>query len=363
MSTSPKVTVQIPVYNGEKYLKECLESILNQSFTDFECLIIDDGSTDGSAAVIESFRDPRVRFVRNERNMGISHTRNRGFDLARGTYVALMDCDDVCPPERLDRQVAFMDAHPEVGVCGSWVQEMYPDGTMIEEQLRRYPADDASIRRMLMQDSPLWNPSLILRKSMIRQHRLYYNPDFKLGEDFDLVVRAAGVTQLANIPEALLYYRRHENQISTLRTFEAHRNANLLRLNLIVKEIGKYLPGATLDVLEGTNVNSLTAAGYFEKMLRVDQLLARLNDPADARKKAAYGQLNQYLIMIWFTSLRLLPRYEMSTYAVMRQSNFFRNLPLRSRLLFGVKSALGLKQDWMKQLRQRVKGDKKMAWQ
>jgi len=351
MSTSLKVTVQIPVYNGEKYLKECLESILNQTFTDFECLIIDDGSTDGSAAVIESFADPRIRFVRNERNMGISHTRNRGFDLARGTYIALMDCDDTCPPERLARQVAFMDAHPEVGICGSWVQEMYPDGAIIKEQLRKYPADDASIRRMLMQDCPLWNPSLMLRKSMIEQHRLYYNPDFKLGEDFDLVVRAAGVTQLANIPEALLYYRRHENQISTLRVFEAHRNANLHRMNLIVKEVRNYLPDATLDVLEGTNVNSLTAAGYFEKMLRVDQLLIRLNDSADARKKAAYGQLNQHLGIIWFTSLRLLPRYDMGTYAVLRQSNFFRNLPLRSRLLFQVKSMLGLKQDWMKQLR------------
>ena len=363
MSTSLKVTVQIPVYNGEKYLKECLESILNQSFTDFECLIIDDGSSDGSAAVIESFRDPRVRFVRNERNMGISLTRNRGFDLARGEYIALMDCDDVCPPERLARQVAFMDAHPEVGICGSWVQEMYPDGQMIKEQLRRYPQDDAPIRRMMMQDCPLWNPSLMLRKSMVRQHRLYYNPDFKLGEDFDLVVRAAAVTQLANIPEALLYYRRHENQISTRRTFEAHRNANLLRMNLIAKEAGKHLPGATLDVLDGTNLGSLTAAGYFEKMLRVDELLARLNDPADAEKSAAYKQLNHYLSLIWFTSLRLLPRYEMSTYAVLRQSSFFKTLPLRSRLLFRVKSALGLKQDWMSELRQRVKGEKKLAWQ
>lgn len=363
MHTSLKVTVQIPVYNGEKYLKECLESILNQSFTQFECLIIDDGSTDGSAAIIQSFSDPRVRFVRNERNMGISHTRNRGFDLARGTYIALMDCDDVCPPERLARQVAFMDAHPEVGICGSWVQEMYPDGAMIEEQLRKYPADDASIRQMLMLDCPLWNPSLMLRKSMIQQHRLYYNPDFKLGEDFDLVVRAAAVTQLANIPEALLYYRRHENQISTLRTFEAYRNANLHRMNLIAKEIAKYLPGATLDVLEGTNVNGLTAAGYFEKMLRVDQLLNRLNDPADAQKRAAYQQLNHYLTIIWFTSLRLLPRYEMDTYAVLRQSNFFKTLPLRSRLLYQVKSVLGLKQDWMRRLRHWVRGEKKLAWQ
>jgi glycosyltransferase involved in cell wall biosynthesis len=100
MKTSPKVTVLVPIFNGEKYLRECVESILNQTFTDFECLVINDGSTDGSAALLKSLSDHRIRYVENETNSGIANTRNKGLQLAHGQYVAFCDCDDVIVPTR-----------------------------------------------------------------------------------------------------------------------------------------------------------------------------------------------------------------------------------------------------------------------
>jgi glycosyltransferase involved in cell wall biosynthesis len=115
-----------PVYNAEKYLKECLDSMLTQTFTDFELLLIDDGSTDGSAAMIAALPDPRIRYVKNEKNMGIARTRNRGLELARGEYIAFIDSDDVSVPQRLEKQVAFMDANRRWAFAAAGCRRFYP---------------------------------------------------------------------------------------------------------------------------------------------------------------------------------------------------------------------------------------------
>ena len=111
----------MPVYNGERYLREAIDSILNQTFKDFEFLIINDGSTDLSVEIIESYADKRISLAHNGQNLGLITTLNRGFDLACGEYIARMDCDDISLPDRLEKQVVFMDNHPEIGICGSWV--------------------------------------------------------------------------------------------------------------------------------------------------------------------------------------------------------------------------------------------------
>ena len=121
MSESPKVTAVIPVYNREKYLRGAIESILAQTFTDFELLVIDDGSTDGSREAIRSYHDPRIRLMCNETNQGIPKTRNRGIQFARGEYLAFLDSDDWAYPERLAKQVAFLDSHPDYAAVGAWI--------------------------------------------------------------------------------------------------------------------------------------------------------------------------------------------------------------------------------------------------
>ena len=118
----PKITVLMPVYNGEKYLRESVDSILNQTFTDFELLIINDGSTDSSMEILNSYSDSRIRIVTNEVNLRLIKTLNKGIDLATGEYIARMDCDDIADPKRLEIQLQYMEKHPDVAVCGTGVK-------------------------------------------------------------------------------------------------------------------------------------------------------------------------------------------------------------------------------------------------
>jgi len=191
----------MPVYNAEAYLREAMESILGQTFRDFEFLIIDDGSTDGSAALIRSYADPRIRFVQNAQNLRLAATLNRGLGLARGEYIARMDADDVSLPERFARQAAFLDAHPAVGIVGVWAW------TFGEARFKiPHPTGHERIRAKLLFDSALVHPAVMMRRSLLDAHGLRYEA---LGhfEDYALWQRAARLFPLANLPEYLFRYR------------------------------------------------------------------------------------------------------------------------------------------------------------
>ena len=201
MSAAPRVTVLMPVYNAEAYLREAIDSILCQTWTDFEFLVIDDASTDSSLQILQSYTDPRIRFVQNERNLKITATLNRGLQLARGDYIARMDADDISLPERLARQVAFLDSRPEIGICGVWANAFG------QAQFRiPHPTSPEAIRCRLLFDSAFVHPAVVLRRRFLDQHHLRYQP---LGhfEDYELWQRAAQFFPLANIPEYLFCYR------------------------------------------------------------------------------------------------------------------------------------------------------------
>ena len=215
----PKVSVLIPTYNTrEEHLRACIESILGQTFSDFELLLLDDASPDPSVRrVIESYSDSRIRFEQNPRNLGISASRNRLIDLSQGEYLAVMDHDDMSRPERLARQVEFLDSHHEVGVVGSWL-EKYPKG-----EIRRYPADNIDIENILMFSVGMFHPSCMIRKSVLEENGLRYEEEFSPSEDYALFARLIGKTRFANIQEALFLYRSHESNTTKLRQAEMHK--------------------------------------------------------------------------------------------------------------------------------------------
>lgn len=222
----PKVTVLMPVFNGSSYLKEAIESILTQTFTDFEFLIIDDGSTDNSFEIISSYSDSRIRLVRNPQNFGLVFTLNRGIDLSLGMYIARMDCDDVSLPMRLEKQVAYMDEHPDVGVCSSWVK-------IIGDSLHSvwdYPVSSEVIKCWLLFESVLPHPSAVLRTAAFRDNNLYYESSFMHAEDYRLWVRAASNMSLANIGEVLLLYRVHSSNVGTVHSSEQAAAAFRIRM-------------------------------------------------------------------------------------------------------------------------------------
>jgi glycosyltransferase involved in cell wall biosynthesis len=206
---NPIVTVLMPVYNGERYLREAIDSILSQTFRDFEFLIINDGSTDGSVGIINSYTDSRIRLVNNETNLGRCAAPNKGLDLAKGEYLARMDCDDISLPTRLEKQVDFLIANPDVGVCGTWIRLF-----MGAENIIKYPLTHEAIKCHLLLGCQLAHSSVMLRKNVFSAHQLYYDVNCKLAEDYDLWTRSSYVTYLANIPEILVKYRWHTEQIS-----------------------------------------------------------------------------------------------------------------------------------------------------
>ncbi|UOQ98306.1 glycosyltransferase family 2 protein [Hymenobacter sp. 5317J-9] len=209
----PLVSVVMPVYNCAPYVTEAVMSILNQTFTDFELLIFNDGSTDGSGAVLRGFADPRIRLFDYAENVGYVAHLNHALELARGTYLARMDADDVADPDRLARQVALLQAHPEVGLCGTAYREF---GS--RQGLVAVPETDAEIRRWMLRSSPFGHPTVLLRKDVVLENCLRYDAAAMPAEDYRLWYELSRVTQLANLPEPLLAYRVHSTQTSQVLT-------------------------------------------------------------------------------------------------------------------------------------------------
>jgi glycosyltransferase involved in cell wall biosynthesis len=197
------------VYNGEKYLAEAIDSILCQTFTDFEYLIVDDASTDRSLEIINSYQDPRINVIRNPANVGLTRSLNIGLDLARGEYVARMDSDDISLPERLSKQVAYMDAQREVGVCGTWAKDIDSKGQVTGS---REPPVGKHLEYNYWRPSPIIHPSATIRRSLLDAQR--YDEQMRYAQDFDLWLRIRTTHKLANLPEYLLLYRVHQDQIT-----------------------------------------------------------------------------------------------------------------------------------------------------
>lgn len=210
-----RVTVLLAVYNGLPYLPAAIESVLRQTFTDFELLIVDDASTDGSAACVEAYHDPRIRLVRHEVNRGQTASLNRGLALAQGTYIARLDADDVCAPERLERQTRFLDQHPDVAVVGARMMGVDAAGRRTE-RLGREVRDGATlIAWLLVGVCPLGHPSVMFRRSAVADVG-NYDEAFAIGQDYDLWIRLAVRRHAAYVlDEPLVMYRAHARQQST----------------------------------------------------------------------------------------------------------------------------------------------------
>lgn len=231
----PKVSVVMLVYNGEKYIKEAIESILNQTFRDFELLIINDGSTDNSIGIINEFKDSRIRILHNEGNKGLVYSRNMSVSVAKGEFIAVMDCDDISQKKRLEKQLNFLEENPEFAVVGSLVQSINKEGKPIGEAWSLY-ASPEKIKAIMLFRNFIANPASMIRKEILRQNS--YENLYPPAEDYALWVRIIENYKVWNIPEILLYYRVHDLNISSLRIaqrFEAEKK-------LIRRQLEQLLP-------------------------------------------------------------------------------------------------------------------------
>ncbi len=207
-----KVSALLCTYNTpEPYLREAIESVLTQTFPDFELIVLDDGSTTVDVErVVKSYSDDRIRFYKNEENLGISETRNKLVDLANGEYLAVIDHDDVSLPRRFEKQVAYLDANPDTGVVGGQA-EFIPAG-----KVKKRPVDNESIKILLMRQCAIFHPSCMIRKSVLEKTGVRYEKRFFPAEDYALFCRLIRHTDFYNIPDVLLLYRKHKKNTSAL---------------------------------------------------------------------------------------------------------------------------------------------------
>jgi len=221
------------VYNGETYLRESMESILNQTYKDFKFLILDNASRDRSRKIIRSYDDPRIELIALPENIGQVAALNKGFDMIDTPLVARMDADDISMSRRLQQQVEFMNNHPEVGICGTYAVAF----TGKQEIKWSKPCSPDDIKAGLLFGCSLVHPSVMMRKSLLDRYRLRYDEKIGFSEDWELWHRAAAYFPLANIPKYLLDYRVHEQSVSG-QNREAQRKVDRLLIQRALESLG-----------------------------------------------------------------------------------------------------------------------------
>lgn len=291
---TPRVTVLMPVYNGEKHIREAIESILGQTFRDYEFLVINDGSTDRSVEIIISYRDPRIRLAHNDTNSGLIFTLNRGLALATGEFICRMDQDDISLPERLARQVAFMESRPEIAVCGGWFRKFGAGRSKIV----RWRTDADGIRCGLLFDAMVGHPTVILRRDFIRKYGLQYDPAYKNAEDFALWVRVAEHGDLANLGEVLLLYRVHPAQITQRASAGQRETAGKVRLAQL-RKMGIDPSPAEFAIHQA--VSTCVFTGVDNLFARAEEWLCRLKDANDRARIYPEPAFSRLLVERWLT--------------------------------------------------------------
>lgn len=275
MNVFPHISVLMPVYNCELYVEVAIQSILNQTFKNFELIIIDDASKDKTAAIVRSFVDPRIVFIDKSVNTGYTASLNCGLEKAKGKYIARMDGDDISVPERLERQFQFLEANPDFVLCGTWVQ------IISTKQIIKHPSEHEDIKSALLTYCPIAHPSVLFRTSFFRNHKLKYDLDMEPAEDYDLWTKLVMMGKMANIPSVLLYYRIHNSQVSNVEMIKQNKNAELCRIRMLDYLISK---NTAEDELLKKMLCGLTNIETFVDLEKVLLYLDELNICNDTKK-------------------------------------------------------------------------------
>lgn len=242
----------MPVYNGEEFLAEAIESILHQTFDNLEFLIINDGSTDNTLSIISSFKDERIKLVMQEENQGIVRSLNNGIEWANGQYIARMDADDVASPDRFEKQLLFMANNPDIAVCGTQAYFIDREGRELGQLHEATEHDDIKVN--LLFNNSFIHSSTFFRTNILKQYK--YSNEYQYAEDYHLFVRIALNHRVANIPDFLCYYRNHNNSTTN------QLNNKMLQAKYNVQE---YLLKSILkDRYKTTFADALYAIGNYD---------------------------------------------------------------------------------------------------
>lgn len=309
----PQLSVILCVYNNAPYLPAAIESICGQTFGDFEFLIVNDGSTDGSGEIIDRFAaaDPRIRPIHQE-NRGFVASLNRAIGEARAPLIARMDGDDICAPERFAVQCAFLKAHPDHGVVGSQMSWINADGSPRERDIL-YPTGHNDFLRAIELHLPLMShPSVIMRRDIVMAQG-NYRPIFRACEDYDLWLRVSEVTKLTSLPERLYTYRIYEDQVSSRHIVEQAAGAAIAYQAHIERLAGRPDPTKGLETLPAIgSLDRLFKRSGVSRAVRAE-IAPKFMYSATALRGSGYDVLLDYIRdgagpknVLWRTSARLM---------------------------------------------------------
>ena len=272
----PQISVILPIYNGEMYLAEAIDSILSQTYHDFELIIINDCSSDRTPEILSTYTDDRIRIVNNPSNLKLSRSLNKGIELARGQLIARMDADDISLPERFEKQIAFLERNPEIGVVGSQLKKIDENGNFSGYISRELLPE--ILRWELFFGPPLGHPSVMMRADILKTVGGYSN-DLLVAVDYELWTRLIKITRFANLPEPLVLYRKHPETMSSKYHLEQSWTANRLQEQVQSDYIGAENAKKLVELIHLENrtaVQAVQAAGLvyllYQQYIKIDQL-------------------------------------------------------------------------------------------
>jgi glycosyltransferase involved in cell wall biosynthesis len=329
-----KVSVVIPLYNESRFLEKSIGSMLDQSFRDLEVIAVDDKSTDNSVELLRRFSDPRLRIIEMPVNGGPCVAINAGLDAATGTYVARMDADDISLPERIAKQVAFMDAHPEIGVCGGQLQLF---GT--EDERWTFPLSPDACAAQLVFGVPVAHPTAMIRRSILEEHQLRYDPGSPInGFDWIFWLQVGRYAHFANLPDTLLLYRRGAQNIGHGRNraedFTVLQRAAFTALGVpfTEEELDLTLMGSMIFKIEPTPARVKALRAWYNKLKGLNA------EHHFAPAKAFETRLEQQ----WSKLFHYLPQYGLApTIAHLRLSPHWTKDQILYALKYRVNALLG----------------------
>lgn len=293
--TKPLVSVVMAVYNSDKYLKLAIDSILNQSYENFEFLIVNDGSTDNSREIILSYTDPRLKYLENSKNSGIVFSRNRTIDESKGKYIAVIDSDDISLPFRLEKQVEFLESKPEYGMCGTFYKVIDSSGKILYKN--HFPTSDNDIKAYLFFGNSFCHSTVMMRAEFA--HKFKYSNHYQLCEDYYLWQELAQVTKLKNLPIYSTLYRIHNSNVSFTRQNEMFREiskinaANLNSIQIPYTEDELIIHGHFLNF----NFNYFKDPAKFKNL---EEWIIKLFSYLQKEKRFNKLVITNFLLRRWF---------------------------------------------------------------
>ena len=301
----------MPTYNVAPYIKEAIDSVLQQTYNDFELLIIDDCSTDDTISVVRGIKDPRIRIVQNDKNVGLAENLNRGLSRITTEYVARMDGDDIAEPFWLEREVAILDSHPDIGICSGGFERF---GTV--KSLVRFPEQHEDCMANMLFECSVIVPTF--RMSLYRDYGLRYSTDAFPAEDYRFWAECLRVTRIYNIQETLFHYRMHPTQICTARREEQQRKVAQVRRYMLewlsedfAEEEKEYYTDSFMATQIASKQDLHERKAFCRKMIDKNHSVGHFDEEALRRRLDKHLRLTLYSTIVerYFDGGYSIPRY------------------------------------------------------